>query len=142
MPETTEKFYLLVCRECGDGDLVMPFDSPAGRGKWASGHTRGTGHHRWFVTESDHRLDGEEVAGMLARHDAGLRGVAAPADPPAAEELRHLAADLLELHETNALAGIRAIVAERLRQVRGEPVKGIDGRAYQAAMLAEEIDRD
>jgi hypothetical protein len=27
MPETTQTFYLLVCRECGDGDLVMPFGS-------------------------------------------------------------------------------------------------------------------
>lgn len=63
-----------------------------------------------------------------------------PADPVAGE-LRILAADLLELHEAGALAGIRAVVSERLRQVRGEPSAGIDGRAFQAAMLAEEIDR-
>lgn len=62
-------FYLLICRECGDGDLVMPFDSPAERGKWAMGHTRGTGHCRWFVTESEHRLSRENVTGLLARHD-------------------------------------------------------------------------
>lgn len=62
-------------------------------------------------------------------------------EDPAAEELRHLAADLLELHEAGALAGVRAIVAERLRQVRGGPAEGTDGRAYQAAVLAEEIDR-
>lgn len=65
-----------------------------------------------------------------------------PRTDPAAEDLRVLAADLLELHEAHALAGIRAIVAERLRQVRGEPAEGIDGRAFQAAMLAEEIDRE
>lgn len=41
MAETTEKFYLLVCRLCGGGDLVMPFDSAEARGKWAAGHTRG-----------------------------------------------------------------------------------------------------
>jgi hypothetical protein len=72
------------------------------------------------------------------------RLVTAPPKPvsPAAEELRILAADLLELHEANALAGIRAVVSERLRQVRGEPAQGIDGRAYQAAMLAGEIDRE
>jgi hypothetical protein len=74
--ETARTFYLLVCRECGNGDLVMPFDSPAERGKWAAAHTRGTGHDRWFVTESDHRLTGEEVAGMLARHDEVLRSFA------------------------------------------------------------------
>ena len=69
-------FYLLICRECGNGDLVMPFDSPAERGKWAGAHTRGTGHDRWFVTESDRRLTSQEVAGMLARHDEALRGLA------------------------------------------------------------------
>jgi hypothetical protein len=135
MPETTQTFYLLVCRECGNGDLVMPFGSPAERGKWAGAHTRGTGHDRWFVTESDRRLTRQEEAEMLARHDGALR-------PDPATELAALAADLLELYEAHALAGIRAIVSERLRQVRREPAQGIDGRAYQAAMLAEEIDRE
>jgi hypothetical protein len=48
---STDVFYLLVCRECGDGDdaLVMPFESAEARGKWAAAHTRGTGHDRWFV---------------------------------------------------------------------------------------------
>jgi hypothetical protein len=77
MPETTGTFYLLICRECGNGDLVMPFDSPAERGKWAGAHTRGMGHDRWFVTESDRRLTSQEVAGMLARHDGVLRSFAA-----------------------------------------------------------------
>lgn len=76
MPDTTKKFYLLVCRECGNGDLVMPFDSPAERGKWAGAHTRGTGHDRWFVTETDHRLTGQQVAEMMARHDEVLRRLA------------------------------------------------------------------
>jgi hypothetical protein len=141
VPDTTQKFYLLICRECGNGDLVMPFDSPDERGKWAGAHTRGTGHDRWFVTESDHRLSGQQVTEMLARAGEALRELAVPEDPRTAE-LRHLAADLIELYEANALAGIRAITAERLRQVRGEPAQGIDGRAYQAAMLAEEIDRE
>jgi hypothetical protein len=141
MAEMTQKFYLLVCRECGNGDLVMPFGSAEERGKWAGGHTRGTGHDRWFVTESDHRLSGQEVAGMLARAGEALRELALPEDPRLAE-LRHLAADLVELHAAGALAGVRAVVAERLRQVRGEPAEGIDGRAYQAAMLAGEIDRE
>ena len=70
MTDTAQKFYLLVCRECGNGDLVMPFGSPGERGKWAGAHTRGTGHDRWFVTESDHRLSGQEVARRAgARHD-------------------------------------------------------------------------
>lgn len=47
----SEKFYVLVCRDCGDGDLPMPFTSQAERGKWASEHTSGTGHRRWYVTE-------------------------------------------------------------------------------------------
>jgi hypothetical protein len=136
MPETTETFYLLVCRECGSGDLVMPFGSPAERGKWAGAHTRETGHDRWFVTESDRRLSSRQVAEMMARNDEVLR------PDPRTEELRILSADLLELYGANALAGIRAIVSERLRQVRGEPAEGIDGRAYQAAVLAEEIDRE
>ena len=46
-------FYVLACRDCGDPDrpLIMPFGSPAERGKWASGHTRATGHDRWFVAD-------------------------------------------------------------------------------------------
>jgi hypothetical protein len=134
--ETARTFYLLVCRECGDGDLVMPFGSPAERGKWAGAHTRGTGHDRWFVTESDHRLTSQQVTGMMARNDEVLRG------DPRTEGLRLLAADLLELYEAGAVAGIRTIVSERLRQVRGDPAQGIDGRAFQAAMLAEEIDQE
>jgi hypothetical protein len=136
MAETTGTFYLLVCRECGDGDLIMPFGSAEERGEWAAAHTRGIGHDRWFVTETDFPLTRQEEAEMLARHDAVLR------PDPRAEELHVLAADLLELHEANALAGIRAIVSERLRQVRGGPAEGIDGRAFRAAMLAEEIDKE
>ena len=122
---TTETFYLLVCRECGDGDLVMPFGSPEERGKWASGHTKATGHDRWWVKDQH---PGETVT--FEQED------------PDAADLRHLAADLLELHAAGALAGIRAIAAERLRQVRGGEPVGTDGRAYQAAVLTEEIDRE
>jgi hypothetical protein len=48
-----QTFYLLACRECGDPDhpLIMPFGSPAERGKWAAEHTRGTGHDRWWVKD-------------------------------------------------------------------------------------------
>jgi hypothetical protein len=62
-------FYLLICRECDDGDLVMPFDSPALRGRWATEHTRGTRHDRWFVTESEYYLSRAKVAELLAQHD-------------------------------------------------------------------------
>lgn len=50
---TDDTFYLLACRECSDGDdlLPMPFTSPAEGGKWAGAHTRATGHDSWFVTE-------------------------------------------------------------------------------------------
>lgn len=44
-------FYVLACRQCGNGDLMMPFSSPAERGRWASEHTRATGHDRWFVKD-------------------------------------------------------------------------------------------
>jgi hypothetical protein len=50
-----QTFYLLVCRECADGDPdgppIMPFPSPAARGKWAAAHTKGTGHDRWWVKD-------------------------------------------------------------------------------------------
>src|SRR5258706_12749271 len=46
-----DAFYVLICRECGNGDLVMPFGSAGERGRWASEHTRGTGHDRWFVKD-------------------------------------------------------------------------------------------
>jgi hypothetical protein len=54
-----EVFYLLVCRECGDGEdaLVMPFESAEARGKWAAAHTRGTGHDRWFVKDEARHAD-------------------------------------------------------------------------------------
>jgi len=92
----------------------------------------GTGRVAWCTDPYRHGESAEPVS---------------PGDPPAVanpgtEELRHLAADLLELHEAGALAGIRAIVTERLREVRGEHGHRVDGRAYQAAMLAEEIDRE
>ena len=45
-------FYVLVCRDCGDGDMLpMPFESPQARGKWAAEHTRATGHDRWLVKD-------------------------------------------------------------------------------------------
>lgn len=49
----SEIFFLLVCRECGNPGkpLIMPFGSAADRGKWASEHTRATGHDRWWVQD-------------------------------------------------------------------------------------------
>lgn len=55
MSENDGTFYMLVCRDCGGGDLPMPFSTPAERGKWAAAHTRTTGHDNWFVT--DQRLE-------------------------------------------------------------------------------------
>lgn len=48
-----EIFYVLGCRQCGDPDrpLLMPFESPEARGRWAAGHTRLTGHDRWLVID-------------------------------------------------------------------------------------------
>lgn len=49
---TVETFYLLACRECDPENLlVMPFGSAAERGKWASEHTRATGHDKWWVKD-------------------------------------------------------------------------------------------
>ncbi|HEY6493306.1 MAG TPA: hypothetical protein VIZ43_08545 [Trebonia sp.] len=49
---------ILVCRDCGDGDDANPleFGSQAERGRWASQHTRETGHDRWIVVGSAERL--------------------------------------------------------------------------------------
>lgn len=47
-------FYLLTCLDCWQGldrPLRMPFGSAAERGKWASEHTKGTGHDHWRVWE-------------------------------------------------------------------------------------------
>ena len=45
---------ILVCRECGDGEQAAPlaFADEAARGRWASEHTRETGHGRWGVFAS------------------------------------------------------------------------------------------
>lgn len=53
-------FYLLVCQECGNGDLVMPFGSAAERGHWAAEHTRGTGHDCWRVHDHVRQEDDDE----------------------------------------------------------------------------------
>lgn len=55
-------FYVLVCRDCGDPEkpLPMPFSSPEERGKWASAHTKGTGHDRWLVVDQEVPDDGGE----------------------------------------------------------------------------------
>ena len=44
-------FYLLLCLECADGNLPLPqpFSDQAERGRWASAHTKATGHDRWRV---------------------------------------------------------------------------------------------
>jgi hypothetical protein len=59
-PRAVETFYLLACRECGDPEhpLIMPFASAEERGKWASEHTEGTGHDRWWVKDEVRRNDG------------------------------------------------------------------------------------
>jgi len=48
------KPFILVCRECGDGENAKPlyFESDPDRGGWASAHTAETGHSRWLVTST------------------------------------------------------------------------------------------
>lgn len=67
-------FYVLICRECGD-DLDIPFDSPEARGRWASEHTKATGHERWFVCDV---TDAGETAELLARHDEFVADMRSP----------------------------------------------------------------
>jgi hypothetical protein len=65
-------FYVLVCRQCGDPDrpLPMPFGSPAERGKWASEHTKATGHDRWFVLDQPAGSGGPaEIPALIREHD-------------------------------------------------------------------------
>jgi len=63
----SETFYLLACLECGDPEnpLPMPFGSPAERGKWASEHTRATGHDRWWVNDYERPGVLAEGAGLV-----------------------------------------------------------------------------
>lgn len=48
--EVSRTVYVLVCREC-QPPLPMPFTSAEERGKWASLHTKGTGHDLWLVRD-------------------------------------------------------------------------------------------
>jgi hypothetical protein len=71
-PEPAGTFYVIVCRLCGDPDrpLPMPFNSPAERGKWAAGHTAGTGHDRWFVLDQPAGSSGPaEIPAVIREHD-------------------------------------------------------------------------
>jgi hypothetical protein len=46
--------YVLICRKCDPNlDAPMPFPSPEERGRWASEHTRGTGHDLWLVYDDE-----------------------------------------------------------------------------------------
>lgn len=58
---TGEVWYVIICRECNDIEdpvvVVMPFESPEERGKWAADHRRSTGHNRWYVVDQPERLD-------------------------------------------------------------------------------------
>ena len=86
--EITEEgavFYLLVCRECGNGDLVMPFSGQEERGKWAAAHTRGTGHNHWLVTDT-RALEAE-----AARRERPSATVTVPLDTPDARQSAALA---------------------------------------------------
>lgn len=67
-------FFLLNCLDCDDlghRPLAMPFGSPAERGKWASEHTRGTGHDRWLVRDERRRVVSGEVVADAGELEAG-----------------------------------------------------------------------
>lgn len=51
-------WYVLVCRDCGDGDdaLPMPFETAEARGRWATEHEAATGHNRWLVVDEPPNL--------------------------------------------------------------------------------------
>lgn len=71
--------FVLVCRECGGGDEATPlaFESQEARGKWASAHTRETGHDLWFCPDrASLERDREKVTGLMflafgLEHQAG-----------------------------------------------------------------------
>lgn len=66
--------YLLNCLECDARcrrPLAMPFGSPAERGKWASEHTRGTGHNRWLVRDEPRPVVSGEVVADAGELEAG-----------------------------------------------------------------------
>lgn len=44
-----ETSFLLSCRLCGSGDLVIPFETAEARGAWAATHRDATGHDTWWV---------------------------------------------------------------------------------------------
>ncbi len=101
---------IIVCRTCStDADMIalVPFASWRERGKWASEHTRGTGHRRWLCL--DGWVSHEEVREILFptsavdrpdANDLALFGFAANATTWVADEAggparlhRHLVLD-------------------------------------------------
>lgn len=71
--DTRRVFFLLNCLEC-DGQsrpLAIPFESAAARGKWASEHTRGTGHNRWIVRDEPRPVVAGEVVADARELEAG-----------------------------------------------------------------------
>ncbi len=52
--EDPTRWYVIRCLDCDEAsghEVDMPFSSPAERGRWATGHTKGTGHDRWLVVD-------------------------------------------------------------------------------------------
>jgi hypothetical protein len=67
-------FCMLNCRECDEQSgrpLAMPFGSPGERGKWATEHTRGTGHDRWLVRDERRPVVPGEVVTDRGELEAG-----------------------------------------------------------------------
>lgn len=54
-----EIWFVLFCRICTPL-LPMPFETAEERGKWAAGHTKGTGHDSWFVIDQPKGRDHED----------------------------------------------------------------------------------
>jgi len=93
---------ILVCRECGDGDHAkpLPFESEAERGKWASLHTRQTGHDRWGAFDSLEDMTASRQRDEAAARDAAIFGAAIAA-------LEALPADATRDQMAEALAKVR-----------------------------------
>ncbi len=65
---------ILVCRVCSadaDGPMFMPFSSYRERGRWATAHTKRTGHAAWYC------LDGWPTPAQVAEQMAEFDRVAA-----------------------------------------------------------------
>jgi hypothetical protein len=114
--ETATRSFLLACRSC-PVPQVLPFASAAERGKWASQHTRETGHDSWLVRDHG-QIKILFMAGCLDCRDfvtlTGAAGVLDDREFPGGDAvalwLREAAAGMIA--PAGTLAGLTAVAAD------------------------------